>query len=136
MLHRADHFFDDKIDLFLGIEAADAEPDAAMGQVVGDPHGPKDIAGLNAGGSACGTRAYGHSLHGHHQGFSLDMGEAEVQVARQAFPGMTVEGHVVQGLYDSTPEALAQGKSVFALLGYDLAAQITGQAETDNEWNR
>src|ERR1700730_1862658 len=55
-----DHVLDDVIDLFLGVEAAQAETDAAVGQVVIDAEGAEDVTRLRVGRRAGRAGADGH----------------------------------------------------------------------------
>src|SRR5581483_10597478 len=81
MADLGDDLFDDEINFLLGIETAQAEADAAVGQAIGHTQGPQDITGLDAGGGAGRTAADGDVLEGHEQSFPVDVGEAEIQIS-------------------------------------------------------
>ena len=79
-VHFADHQLDHVIDLLLGVEPAEAEADAAVGQFVADAQRPQDVARLQAGADVqAEPLRHGHVLDAHHQPLALDVGEADVQ---------------------------------------------------------
>ena len=49
MLDMANHLGDDVIDFFHGVESSQAETQAGMGLIVGEPHGLENGAGFHAG---------------------------------------------------------------------------------------
>src|SRR6185312_8440089 len=78
--------FDGELDVGGRIEAAQAKPQTRPRQVFAEPQGPQNMARLGIGRSAGAAGTDGQRLHAHHQGFAVDVGEAQVQIARQAQP--------------------------------------------------
>src|SRR4051812_46640133 len=51
-VHLADDVLDHEVHLLLGVEPADPEPDARVGQLVADAQRPQDVARFEAGAGA------------------------------------------------------------------------------------
>ena len=106
-----------------GVRPVDAlGADFATYSVVADAQGLQHVARLQARRRAGRPGRHRHVLHPHHQPFALDEGEAQVQVAWEAFGRMPVQGHVGQLALDPLPHLLAQPQQALRLLGHLLAA--------------
>src|SRR6185503_12828153 len=73
--HARDDEIGHVVDLFVGVESADAEADGRMSQLFANPHRAKDVARLEAGARARRTARHGHVFDGHHHRLALDEGE-------------------------------------------------------------
>ena len=72
------------VDLFLGVEAAEAEADGAVRHVLLDAQRAQHVRRLERGRGAGRARRHRHVLDRHHQRLALDVGEGDVEVARAA----------------------------------------------------
>ena len=98
-----------------------------------DAHRPQDIARLRARRRAGRAGADRHVPQAHQQRLALDVGEAQVQVARQPLRRVAVERHVFQLLHDAVLQPLAQSRQPLGLRRHLLPAQLAGHAEADDQ---
>src|SRR5687768_2139404 len=70
-----------EVDLRLGVESTDPEPDRRVRQVVADAHRVEHVRGLEARARAGRTARDGDVLDGHHERLAFDEAERDVQVA-------------------------------------------------------
>src|SRR5689334_17793032 len=90
-LDAVDHELADVIDLFVRVEAADAEPDRRVRELFAHAHRPKNVARLEARARAGRTARHRDVFDGHHHRLALDERERDVEVARQAVLERTVQ---------------------------------------------
>src|SRR5262245_9120332 len=124
------------IDFLGSIESADAETDAAVGQIVRNAQSPQNVTRLDAGRGARRARADGDILERHQQRFAVNAGEADVEVARQALDGMAVDENLVQLLVEMLPEALPKLQRAGSVAGHFLLSNRTGRAKADDQGHR
>ena len=127
----ADHV----IDFGLGVEAADAEADARMGEFVADAEGPEHVARFEAGARAGGPAGDGHILDTHHEAFAFHVSEADVRVARQALGRVAVQVRLGKLVHDPLAKPFAEPISAFDLSGHFAPRDVAGSTESDDHGN-
>ena len=108
VLDDGDDLVGDVVDLCLGVEAAEAEADGGVSDVVAEAEGLEDVAGLQRGGGA--GRAGGDSdvVDAHEERFAFDVDEAHVQVAGEVVLHVAVDLGVVERLLKLVLEVVAE----------------------------
>src|SRR5262249_6746750 len=94
-------------DLFVRVEAADAEPDRRVGELFADAHRAKDVARLEARAGAGRAARHGDVLDGHHQPLALDERERNVEGARWPMLERAVELDLFERRREELAEPLA-----------------------------
>ncbi|KFY09440.1 hypothetical protein V492_05495 [Pseudogymnoascus sp. VKM F-4246] len=85
------------VDLGISREAADTETDTAVRALVAAAERAEHVAGLERGGGAGTAGGEGDVLEGHEEGFTLDVGEGDVDAAGVKVVRVAVLGGVLHG---------------------------------------
>mmetsp|Transcript_20823 Transcript_20823/g.28690 ORF Transcript_20823/g.28690 Transcript_20823/m.28690 type:complete len:420 (-) Transcript_20823:258-1517(-) len=121
------------VDLGLGGEAAQAEPDGGVRQLLVGADGAEDVGGLEGGGGAGRAGGHRHVLHGHQQRLPLHVAEGEVEVARVPSHRVPVEHHLGDLAQDAVLQPAAEVVHPGRVVSHLLAGHAAGCAEADAE---
>src|SRR5450756_2691272 len=102
-----DELVGDVVHLRLGVEAAKAEADGAVRDVVAEAESLEDVAGLQGGRGAGRAGADGDIVDAHQQGLAFDVDEAHVEIAGKVVIHVAVDVDVVQRLLELGAEAVS-----------------------------
>ena len=98
----------DVIHFFLGVEAAEAEADRGVRQIVADAQRLQHVAGLERRRGAGRAARHRDVVDAHQQRFAFDVGEADVQVVRQPVLHRAVDVDLVELGSSSRPCSLSR----------------------------
>lgn len=85
------------VNLLLGRESTDAEPDTAVRTLVAATERAEDVAGLKGGGRACATGGESDVLECHEERLALDVCEGDVHAAGVVTFAVAIQGCVLHG---------------------------------------
>lgn len=111
LLHSLEHV----VDLGICRESANAKTDTAVRALVAAAECAEHVAGLQRGGGACAAGGQGNVLEGHEEGFTLDVGEGDVDAAGVEVVGVAVLGGVFHG-HEAGEEAVGEFLDVFGVV--------------------
>src|SRR5579864_5223229 len=128
--------FDDAVrnvvDFSFGVEAADAETNGTVRQIVAGAESLQYIRWLQRRRGASRSAGNCDVVDAHEQRFALDVGEADVQVARQAMVHRAVDVDLVQLAHDAVAQTVAQTCELTGLLRHFFLSNGTRLAQTDD----
>ena len=106
-----------------------------MRQVVARAQGLQDVTGFKRRGGASRPTGNRDVVDAHQQAFALDIGEADVQVVRQAVIHRPVDVSLVEFRKQFVFEPVPQFRRPGDFLRHAQAAQLGGFPESHNAWN-
>ena len=118
---------DDKVDFFLGGEAADGHAQRAVRQLVAATQGTQHVAGLQAGRRAGRSRRHSNAFDAHDQRLTFNIVEGNVQIVRNA----TLQIPVEEDLFDvlqTLVQTLLQGLDACVFFGHFRLGNAEGFA--------
>src|ERR1022692_4337434 len=131
--------FDDAISnivhLGFGIEAADAEANRTVRQVVTRAQSLQYIRWLKRRRGACRTAGNGDVVDPHQQRLTFHVREANVQVAGQAMLHRSVDVGLIQTVHDAVAQAIAQARQTAGFLRHFFLRDSAGLAQAHDTGN-
>src|SRR5882724_4494013 len=108
-----------------------------MGQIIWNSQSPQHVARLDARRRARGTGAYSEGLQSHQECFAVDVGNADVEIARKTIRGgiikrRAIDDEVGKTLFKAAEEAVAQVADSGGFGRHLRGGQCTGKAKADD----
>jgi hypothetical protein len=126
----------DSIHFLPRIESSQTEPNGRGDEGIGDLHSPQDMAWFGLCRRACRAGTDGNDISQfQHQSLSIHGREADIKIARDAFRRVTIENEPVYAVPQMIPEVRTQFSDLPIFLLLDLAAEVAGDSEADDEEN-
>src|SRR4249920_2411118 len=127
-----DHLIDDVVDFLLRVKAAEAKADRGVGQILAYAQSFEYIAGFQGGRSASRAARYRNVVDAHEERFAFDIGEAHVQVVRQAMRERAVDEDFIELGFETLFEAVAKAAQPNGFFLHLLMTELAGFAEADD----
>src|SRR5579872_1979100 len=130
-----DHAVRNVVDFGFGVEAADAETNRTVRQVVAGAESLQYIRWLQRRRGASRSAGNCDVVDAHEQRLALDVGEADVQVAGEPMVHGTVDVDLIQFAHDAVAQTIAQPRELTGLLWHFFLSDGACLAKTDDARN-
>src|SRR5258708_6874612 len=120
------------IDFGSSVEAADAEADRTVRQVVAGAQSLQYIRWLKRRGGACRTAGNCDVVNAHQQRLAFHVSKADVQVAGQAMLHGAVDVSLIQAAHDAVAQTIAQARQLHRFARQLFRSDGTGFAQADD----
>src|SRR5208283_2141818 len=131
-LYRLDYAVGYVVDLGGGVEAADAEADRAVRQIVAGAESLQYIRWFKRRRGACRTARNCNIVDAHQQRLAFHIGKADVQVAGQAMLHGAVDVSFIEAVHDAVAQTIAQGTELNRFARHFFGCNGAGLAESDD----
>mmetsp|Transcript_22438 Transcript_22438/g.47403 ORF Transcript_22438/g.47403 Transcript_22438/m.47403 type:complete len:465 (-) Transcript_22438:1744-3138(-) len=122
--------FQNEIDLLLGREPSDPEPQARVGELVVDAQRAENVRGLQAGRGTGRSRRDGNVLERHEQGLALDVGKAVVETSGVVVLWVAIPDDLRDVVLDPLPEFFREVTDPFLVVSPFPCRELAGGTES------